>query len=122
MDQLVPECLDRAFAGAQTILASVLRKARFWDVHAAAALNERQRLIINRLLGGFEGKLTSSRYAALAKCSQDTAARDIEDLSDRAFLPAIRPADAAPATLSSPAPPTRWMRWLAGFWPILIWR
>ncbi|MDF2994451.1 MAG: Fic family protein [Xanthobacteraceae bacterium] len=80
------ECLDRAFAGAQTILASVLRKARFWDVHAAAALNERQRLIINRLLGGFEGKLTSSRYAALAKCSQDTAARDIEDLSRQGIL------------------------------------
>jgi Fic family protein len=80
------ECLDRAFEGAETILASVLRKARFWDAHAGAALNDRQRLVINRLLGGFEGKLTSSKYAALAKCSQDTAARDLDDLSRQGIL------------------------------------
>jgi Fic family protein len=80
------ECLDRAFRSAETILASVLRKARFWDAHAGEALNDRQRLVINRLLNGFEGKLTSSKYAALAKCSQDTAARDIEDLSRKGML------------------------------------
>jgi Fic family protein len=79
-------CLDRAFAGSETILASVLRKARFWDSHARNALNDRQRLVVNRLLNGFEGKLTSSKYAALAKCSQDTAARDIEDLSRKGIL------------------------------------
>jgi hypothetical protein len=79
-------CLDRAFDGAETILASVLRKARFWDEHAGDALNDRQRLIVNRLLNGFEGKLTSSKYAVLAKCSQDTAARDIEDLSAKSIL------------------------------------
>ncbi len=80
------ECLDRAFNGAETILASVLLKARFWDVHAGDALNDRERLVVNRLLNGFEGKLTSSKYAALAKCSQDTAARDIDDLSRKSIL------------------------------------
>jgi Fic family protein len=80
------QCLDRAFAGAETILASVLRKARFWDAHAGDALNNRQRLVVNRLLNGFEGKLTSSKYATLAKCSQDTAARDIDDLSRKGVL------------------------------------
>jgi Fic family protein len=80
------QCLDRAFAGAETILASVLRKARFWDAHASDALNDRQRIVVNRLLNGFEAKLTSSKYATLAKCSQDTAARDIDDLSRKGIL------------------------------------
>jgi len=79
-------CLDRAFSGAETILASVLQKARFWDANATTALNDRQRLIINRLLGGFIGKLNSSKYATLAKCSQDTAGRDIEDLCTKNIL------------------------------------
>lgn len=79
-------CLNRAFDGAETILASVLRKARFWDAHAGAPLNDRQRAIINRLLDGFEGKLTSSKWAKLAKCSQDTALRDIDDLLQRGIL------------------------------------
>jgi Fic family protein len=55
----------------------VLDKKRFWDRFQDAAFNGRQRLVINRLLDGFEGKVTSSRYAMLAKCSQDTAYRDI---------------------------------------------
>jgi hypothetical protein len=80
------QCLDRAFGGAETILASVLRKARFWGAHVSDALNDRQRVLVNRLLNGFEGKLTSSKYATIAKCSQDTAARDIEDLSRRGIL------------------------------------
>ena len=79
-------CLDRAFDGAETLLASVLRKARFWETHAATPLNERQRTMLNRLLDGFEGKLTSSKWAKLAKCSQDTALRDIGDLLDRGIL------------------------------------
>jgi Fic family protein len=79
-------CLDRAFDGAEVILASVLTKARFWDRHAGAPLQERQRLVINRLLDGFEGKLTSSKYAKLTKCSQDTASRDIDDLMARGIL------------------------------------
>lgn len=73
-------CLDRAFDRAEVTLASVLAKARFWERNAEARLNDRQRLIVNRLLNGFEGKLTSSKYAILAKCSQDTAIRDIDDL------------------------------------------
>ena len=73
-------CLGRAFDRAETILAAVLIKARFWDRFATTELNERQRSMINRLLNGFEGKLTSSKWAKLEKCSQDTALRDIEDL------------------------------------------
>jgi Fic family protein len=79
-------CLDRAFDGAEATLATVLRKARFWEAHAGDSLNERQRKIINRLLDGFEGKLTSSKWAKLARCSQDTATRDINDLVKRGFL------------------------------------
>ena len=79
-------CLDRAFDGAEVILASVLQKAKFWEAHASARLNDRQRLVLNRLLNGFEGKLTSSKYAALAKTSQDTASRDIDDLIKQGLL------------------------------------
>lgn len=79
-------CLDRAFEGAETILANVLMKARFWEAHGWEAISDRQRTILNRLLSGFEGKLTSSKYAALAKCSQDTASRDIDDLIQRGIL------------------------------------
>ncbi len=79
-------CLDRAIDGAETILASVLQKARFWDKYAGEELNERQRALINRLLNGFEGNLTSSKWAKLAKCSLDTALRDIGDLLKRGIL------------------------------------
>ena len=74
------DCLGRAFDHAETILATVLNKARFWERFESVEFNERQRDIVNRLLNGFEGKLTSSKWAKLAKCSQDTALRDIEDL------------------------------------------
>jgi len=80
------ECLGRAFDRAETILATVLNKARFWDRFAGVEFNERQRNIVNRLLNGFEGKLTSSKWAKLAKCSQDTALRDIEDLVRKKVL------------------------------------
>jgi Fic family protein len=80
------DCLDRAFDGAETLLAGVLAKARFWQAHAGIDLNGRQRLVMNRLLDGFEGKLTSSKWAKLAKCSQDTAGRDIDDLMKRGIL------------------------------------
>lgn len=79
-------CLGRAFDGAEATLASVLRKARFWEEHAGEPFNDRQRKVINRLLDGFEGKLTSSKWASLAKCSQDTAGRDIRDLVERRIL------------------------------------
>ena len=79
-------CLDRAFAGAETTLGAVLRKARFWEAHAGSELNGRQRLMLNRLLDGFAGKLTSSKWAMIMKCSQDTALRDILDLTERGIL------------------------------------
>lgn len=80
------ECLGRAFDRAETILATVLDKARFWERFAKVEFNERQRAIVNRLLNGFEGKLTTSKWAKLAKCSQDTALRDIEDLIRKKVL------------------------------------
>ena len=79
-------CLSRAFDGAETILGSVLKKARFWERHNGEQFNERQRKVLNRLLDGFEGKMTSSKWAALGKCSQDTAGRDIDDLMKRGIL------------------------------------
>jgi Fic family protein len=79
-------CLDRAFTGAETILAAVLEKADFWKRHATARINERQRDMLNRLLDGFEGKLTSSKWAKIEKCSPDTALRDIQDLVDQGIL------------------------------------
>ena len=79
-------CLDRAIDGADVILASVLRKAKFWETHAGAVMNERQQKLVNRLLDGFEGKLTSSKWAKIAQCSQDTALRDIDDLLKKGVL------------------------------------
>ena len=79
-------CLNRAFDGIEIILADVLRKARFWEEYANIALNDRQRLLLNKLLNPFEGKLTSSKWAKIAKCSQDTAARDIKALVDYGIL------------------------------------
>ena len=79
-------CLLRAIDKAQLILAAVLAKASFWKQHAAEAFHDRQREILNRLLDGFEGKLTSSKWAKITKCSQDTAQRDINDLIDRGLL------------------------------------
>ena len=80
------DCLGRAIDGAQTTLAAVLAKARFWSAISGTPLNDRQRLALNRLLDGFEGKLTTSKYAQLAKCSHDTALRDIVPLVERGIL------------------------------------
>lgn len=80
------DCLSRAFDRAETILANVLGKARFWDRFVKVEFNERQREMLNRLLNGFEGKLTTSKWAKLAKCSHDTALRDIEDLIHKKVL------------------------------------
>jgi Fic family protein len=79
-------CLDRAFDGTENTLAVVFKKADFWKKHAAAKLNERQRDMLNLLLDGFEGKLTSSKWALIEKCSPDTALRDIVDLVERGIL------------------------------------
>ncbi len=80
------DCLDSALGGAETTLATVRTKARFWASHGGESFNERQRKVLGRLIDGFEGKLTSSKWAKLAKCSQDTAHRDITDLVNRGIL------------------------------------
>lgn len=79
-------CLDRAFDGAEATLGVVMRKARFWEALVGQTLSERQNKVINRLLDGFEGKLTTSKWAALTKASADTALRDITDLVERGVL------------------------------------
>jgi Fic family protein len=79
-------CLSRAIDGAQTTLAAVLAKARFWQALGAVPLNERQRLLLNRLTEGFEGTLTTSKWATIAKCSSDTALRDILELVERGIF------------------------------------
>lgn len=79
-------CLNRAFDSAESILGDVLKKARFWETYSQELLNERQQKILNRVLDGFEGKLTSSKWAKLGKCSQDTASRDIDNLMKRGIL------------------------------------
>lgn len=72
--------LNRAVESAHSTLEKVLVKALFWQRLAGVALNERQLKLLNRMLDGFEGKLTSSKWAAIAKCSPDTALRDITQL------------------------------------------
>lgn len=80
------DTLHRAVNQAQHTLDAVLAKARFWQRWATTPLNERQVKLLNKLLDGFEGKLTSSKWAAIAKCSPDTALRDINDLLARGVL------------------------------------
>ena len=79
-------CLDRAIDGAEDLLSGVLHKAYFWEAIKDQPLNARQRTVLNRLLDGFEGKLTSSKWAKLTKSSPDTALRDITDLVERGVL------------------------------------
>jgi Fic family protein len=79
-------CFSRALDAAEEACRGVLRKADFWQRHALTPLNERQRTVLDRLLDGFEGKLTAQKWKALAKCSVATAQRDIKDLSDRGLL------------------------------------
>jgi Fic family protein len=79
-------CLKRALEASENLLEAVLIKDRLWKLHAGESFNDRQRKVINRLLDGFEGKLTSSKWAKLTKCSSDTAVRDINDLLERKIL------------------------------------
>lgn len=79
-------CLGRAFEGAEGILRTVLAKAEFWKRHGAETFNPRQKDMLNRLLDGFTGKLTSTKWAKIGKCSPDTALRDITDLLERGIL------------------------------------
>jgi len=79
-------CLKHALGLSDQILESVLVKARFWKAHAGESFNERQRKVVNLMVDDFEGKLTSSKWAKLTKCSPDTALRDISDLIARKIL------------------------------------
>lgn len=80
------DCLGRAISGTESTLAAVLRKAHFWEANSRKTLNDRQKLLLNKLLDGFDGKLTSTKWATIAKCSQDTAQRDIQGLIDQGIL------------------------------------
>jgi Fic family protein len=79
-------CLIRSIHGSEELLKVVLLKANFWKRHSGGSFNIRQTEMLNRLLDGFAGKLTSSKWAKITKCSQDTAFRDIIDLVNRAIL------------------------------------
>lgn len=80
------DCFGRALSATDQTLAKVLFKARFWEYLNKATLNDRQKLMLNKLLDDFEGKLNSSKWAKIAKCSQDTAGRDIQALLDQHIL------------------------------------
>jgi len=79
-------CLYRALINSESTTQKVLNKADFWDYHKETEFNSRQRLILNKLLDGFNGKLQSSKWAKIAKCSPDTALRDIKDLIEKGIL------------------------------------
>ena len=79
-------CIKRAIRNADEILDGVLTKARFWSEWAGVAMNERQSAMLNKLLDGFDGKLTSSKWAKIMKCSTDTALRDLSDLVAKGIL------------------------------------
>lgn len=80
------ECLDSAISSSEENLSGVTQKAKFWDSHQRDALNERQRKMLNKLMDGLDGKLTSSKWAKIARCSPDTALRDIQDLIEKEML------------------------------------
>ena len=80
------KCLDRALGNTDETLDVVMRKARFWEKHSTTSLNDRQRTMLNRLLDGFDGKLTSSKWAKITKSSQDSAGRDINELVQHGIL------------------------------------
>ncbi|MGE0268887.1 MAG: Fic family protein [Candidatus Omnitrophota bacterium] len=79
-------CLGRALDTTETTLSGVFKKVRFWDSLPAGSINERQKTMINKLFDSFEGKLTTSKWAKITKCSQDTAHRDILDLVGKGVL------------------------------------
>lgn len=79
-------CLDRAISATEETLADIMLKARFWDKYNNEVFNERQKLMLNKLIDGFEGKFNSSKWAKITKSSSDTALRDITDLLKRNIL------------------------------------
>jgi len=80
------KCLNGALSSTEILLGSILTKARFWDTHAQTSLNDRQRTMLNKLLDGFDGKLTSGKWAKITRCSADTALNDIKDLMAKDIL------------------------------------
>ncbi len=80
------ECLDNSFDSTTDTLSKILQKADFWKTHSKTIINERQQKMLNRLLDGFTGKLTTSKWGKICKCSQDTALRDIQDLIEKDIL------------------------------------
>lgn len=80
------ECLSRAIVATDETLATVIKKSKFWDKDSLNSFNDRQKLMLNKLLDGFDGKLTSTKWATIATCSQDTAGRDISDLLEKGIL------------------------------------
>ena len=80
------DCLNQALVSTESTLSSVIDKARFWERHAGLVVNERQRRIINMQFDGFFGKLTSSKWAKIGKCSSDTALNDIRYLIENGVL------------------------------------
>jgi len=97
-------CLGRAIDGAQTMLNAILVKAKFWDRAQSVAINDRQRLVLNKLLDGFDGKLTTTKYAKLTKSSPDTALRDITQLVEAGLL--LRSSEGGRSTSYRLAPQT----------------
>lgn len=79
-------CLSNAITNSENVLKIVIKKHKFWNKYAQIINNERQRLLLDKLLDGFTGKLTSSKWSKIAKCSQDTALRDIQDLIKKGIL------------------------------------
>jgi Fic family protein len=79
-------CLINALKSTDSVLTRVLFKAEFWKKHIETTINDRQRKLLNKLMDGFDGKLTSSKWAKIAKCSKDSAVRDINDLIEKGIL------------------------------------
>jgi Fic family protein len=79
-------CLHRSLRSTEATFQRVLQKVDFWDKHSEITFNARQRLIMNKLLDGFDGKLNTSKWAKIAKCSTDTALRDIQHLMNKGIL------------------------------------
>ena len=80
------DCLENALLNTEQVISGILQKVTYWDKHRAVALNPRQIKILNQLWSGFDGKLTSSKWAKIGKCSTDTALRDIQDLVQKGML------------------------------------
>lgn len=80
------ECLKNSFESTSELLSKILLKAEFWKLNTETILNERQQKMLNKLLDGFDGKLTTSKWGKICKCSQDTALRDIQSLIKKGIL------------------------------------